>query len=288
MSQLSMTSLTDQVLPFRSPKYIQEFHEKLAQQGICVPVDFLGLSKDAFDKKAKAFPDWNFIEVADAVSMHQAVAGKGRGRAKAKGRGRRGRGGGPARGHGWLSGEGKTYDWVWVGPNEYRWSVCLNQWFQGSTEEEGMKILQMSGYPKRSCLAPNQRQSASSMSACVRPVSTPNAAACPGAGRAGSASRQSQPSPGPPPHSASTASRARTCLGLQQALQAEPVPPKGPPEGHKPAAKYQIKKYKKQPVPPKGPPPNNLIQKYLEKEQKTDQSSSMYPQLRTVSDLVSE
>jgi hypothetical protein len=28
------------------------------------------------------------------------------------------------------------------------------------------------------------------------------------------------------------------------------------------------------PVPPKGPPPNHLMEKYMEKEQKTDQSSS--------------
>ena len=109
MAHSSMISLTGQVLPFRTPKYMLEFRQKLAQQGICTPADFLGASKDAFDKKAQAFPGWDFIEVADAVSLHQAVAGKGRGR-----------GGGTASGHGGPSGKWVWQAWRTVGQGDFQ------------------------------------------------------------------------------------------------------------------------------------------------------------------------
>ena len=69
----TMSELMNVVLPFRKVKYHKDFCKKLLGEGIATPADFLLVSKDVFETKLSTHASFNFIELADAISLHQAV-----------------------------------------------------------------------------------------------------------------------------------------------------------------------------------------------------------------------
>ena len=68
-----MNHLIEQVLPFRSPGYLESFSEKLLEQGIVSPRDFLGTTMAALEMKLSTHGSFNFIEMADTISLRNAV-----------------------------------------------------------------------------------------------------------------------------------------------------------------------------------------------------------------------
>jgi len=63
----------EQVLPFRSAKYIEDFTEKLLGEGIASPGDLLLASREALETKLRSHAAFNFIEIADTISLRNAV-----------------------------------------------------------------------------------------------------------------------------------------------------------------------------------------------------------------------
>ena len=63
----------EQVLPFRSSKYVEDFCEKMLGEGIAAPADLLRVSKDALEMKLSTNAAFNFIEMADAISLRSAI-----------------------------------------------------------------------------------------------------------------------------------------------------------------------------------------------------------------------
>ena len=73
MVDLPFHALMEQVLPFRSAKYCEDFVEKLLGEGIANPSDLLGASKDALEMKLSTHASFNFIEMADAIALRQSM-----------------------------------------------------------------------------------------------------------------------------------------------------------------------------------------------------------------------
>ena len=72
-TDISMSCLMEQVLPFRSSKYVEDFCEKMLGEGIAAPADLLRVSKDALETKLSTHAAFNFIEMADAISLRNAI-----------------------------------------------------------------------------------------------------------------------------------------------------------------------------------------------------------------------
>ena len=96
----AMSTLIEQVLPFRRLDYIEDFCEKLLGEGIASPSDLLRCSKDALEEKLQTHASFNYIEMADTLSLRSAIdpgtqpsARPGGGqRSRSAGRGRGGKG----------------------------------------------------------------------------------------------------------------------------------------------------------------------------------------------------
>ena len=73
LAGLDMHGLIEQVLPFRSFKHVESFCEKLVDQGVRSPEDLLKVSKEALETKLSTHGAFNFIEMADAVSLRDAI-----------------------------------------------------------------------------------------------------------------------------------------------------------------------------------------------------------------------
>ena len=69
LTDIPMSSLVEQVLPFRNSKYIEDFCENMLGEGIAAPADLLRVSKDALETKLTTHAAFNFIEMADAISL---------------------------------------------------------------------------------------------------------------------------------------------------------------------------------------------------------------------------
>ena len=100
IQDLAMSTLIEQVLVFRKPGYIEGFCEKLLGEGIASPSDLLRCSKDALEAKLQTHASFNYIEMADTLSLRSAIdpdtqasarPGGGR-RSRSAGRGRGGKG----------------------------------------------------------------------------------------------------------------------------------------------------------------------------------------------------
>ena len=73
LNGVTMNSLVEQVLPFRSSKYIEDFCEKMLGEGIASPSDLLRVTKEIFEIKLRTHANFNFIEMADALSLRKAI-----------------------------------------------------------------------------------------------------------------------------------------------------------------------------------------------------------------------
>ena len=73
LTEMAMSALVEQVLPFRSGKYLEDFCEKMLAEGIAAPADLLRVSKDALETKLSTQAAFNFIEMADAISLRTAI-----------------------------------------------------------------------------------------------------------------------------------------------------------------------------------------------------------------------
>ena len=71
--EMPMNHLIEQVLPFRSPGYLESFYDKLLAQGIVSPQDLLGTTMAALEMKLSTHGSFNFIEMADTISLRNAV-----------------------------------------------------------------------------------------------------------------------------------------------------------------------------------------------------------------------
>ena len=70
---VSMSSLIETVLPYRSERSISDFLEKMRDEGIEAPKDLLLVSKEALETKLSRHAAFNFIEMADAISLRSAI-----------------------------------------------------------------------------------------------------------------------------------------------------------------------------------------------------------------------
>ena len=68
-----MSKLCKQVLPFRNPKYLETLYEKMRAEGIVAPADLLRASKEALETKLATHAAFDFIEMADAISLRSAM-----------------------------------------------------------------------------------------------------------------------------------------------------------------------------------------------------------------------
>lgn len=73
ISDVALHDMVASVLPFRTPDYISAFLEKLLGEGISQPSDLLRTSKEALEKKLSTHASFNFIEMADAMSLATSV-----------------------------------------------------------------------------------------------------------------------------------------------------------------------------------------------------------------------
>ena len=73
LNGVTMNSLVEQVLPFRSSKYIEDFCEKMLGEGIASPSELLRVPKKAFAEKLRTHANFNHLEMADALSLRNAV-----------------------------------------------------------------------------------------------------------------------------------------------------------------------------------------------------------------------
>jgi hypothetical protein len=82
---VSMSRLMETVLPFRSSKYLEDFCEKMLGEGIAAPKDLLLVSKEALETKLSTHAAFNFIEMADAISLRGAIDRNGKEASKSGG-----------------------------------------------------------------------------------------------------------------------------------------------------------------------------------------------------------
>ena len=73
LAELDMRALIAAVLPFRTEKYIEEFLEKMETEGITSPADLLKASKEALETKLSTHASFNYIQMADAVSLRESI-----------------------------------------------------------------------------------------------------------------------------------------------------------------------------------------------------------------------
>ena len=73
LRDLSFSNLFDEVLPYRTAKYLENFREKMRAEGIDVPADLLLASKEALEAKLETHASCGFIERADAISLRTAI-----------------------------------------------------------------------------------------------------------------------------------------------------------------------------------------------------------------------
>ena len=73
LATLDMQGLIQEVLPFRTSKAVEVFCEKMANEGITNPAELLKVSKEALEVKLQTHAAFNFIEMADAVSLRDAI-----------------------------------------------------------------------------------------------------------------------------------------------------------------------------------------------------------------------
>ena len=73
LNGVAMNSLVEQVLPFRSSKYIEDFCEKMLGEGIASPSDLLRVSKEDLADKLRTHANFNTREMADALSLRNAI-----------------------------------------------------------------------------------------------------------------------------------------------------------------------------------------------------------------------
>jgi uncharacterized protein len=73
LTDIPMNDLMNQVLPFRSSKYLEDFCEKMLSEGIASPADLLRCSREALETKLSTHAAFNFIEMADALSLRKAM-----------------------------------------------------------------------------------------------------------------------------------------------------------------------------------------------------------------------
>ena len=73
LTDLPMSNLVEQVLPFRSSKYIKDLCEKMLGEGIATPADLLRVSKEALETKLATHAAFEYIEMADAISLYSAI-----------------------------------------------------------------------------------------------------------------------------------------------------------------------------------------------------------------------
>mmetsp|Transcript_104643 Transcript_104643/g.223663 ORF Transcript_104643/g.223663 Transcript_104643/m.223663 type:complete len:309 (-) Transcript_104643:86-1012(-) len=78
LSGVSLNGLAETVLPFRTAEYIGGFCEKLLGEGIAEPADLLCTSSEALETKLSTHAAFNFIEMADTLSLRSAVERAGR------------------------------------------------------------------------------------------------------------------------------------------------------------------------------------------------------------------
>lgn len=71
---VDLKQLMETVLPFRSSKYLQDFTEKLLEEGVANPADLLIVSEEALETKLSTHASFNFIEMADAMSLRKALS----------------------------------------------------------------------------------------------------------------------------------------------------------------------------------------------------------------------
>ena len=74
---VSMSCLVEQVIPFRNSLYIEGLCEKMLGEGIAAPADLLRVSKEALETKLASHAAFNFIEMADAISLRTAIGRTG-------------------------------------------------------------------------------------------------------------------------------------------------------------------------------------------------------------------
>ena len=73
IGQLPMVVLCERILPFRGNGYITKLIEKLLLEGIAAPSDLLLASDDALETKLKVRSEFNYIELADTMSLRIEV-----------------------------------------------------------------------------------------------------------------------------------------------------------------------------------------------------------------------
>ena len=73
LKDISMNALVERVLPFRSVNYVDTFVEKMREEGIVQPQDLLLASKEALETKLSSHASFNFIEMADAISLRTSI-----------------------------------------------------------------------------------------------------------------------------------------------------------------------------------------------------------------------
>lgn len=73
LADIPMKELMKLVLPFRQAAYLEDFSEKLLGEGIAAPSDLLIVSKEALETKLSTLASFNFIEMADTISLRQAM-----------------------------------------------------------------------------------------------------------------------------------------------------------------------------------------------------------------------
>ena len=72
-AKMPMQTVIDHVLPFRSSQYKESFYRKLSNERITHTADLLKVSKEALETKLSAHASFNFIEIADAVSLRECI-----------------------------------------------------------------------------------------------------------------------------------------------------------------------------------------------------------------------
>lgn len=74
LQDVTLKCLAEAVLPFRSAEYTAGFLEKLLGEGIAEPSDLLLTSQEALETKLSTHAAFNFIEMADTISLRCAVS----------------------------------------------------------------------------------------------------------------------------------------------------------------------------------------------------------------------
>ena len=70
---IDMNSLIDTVLPWRSESYIEDFLLKMKDEGIEAPQELIRVRKELLETKLSTHSNFNYIEMADVVSLRSAM-----------------------------------------------------------------------------------------------------------------------------------------------------------------------------------------------------------------------